>query len=125
MESVEKIAEIKAKVEDELLQRPGVTGVDVGYKYVGGKKTDEIYVFVGTLGAIVRDNVTHDPMLLSNFQLSAALGLDFAGIDLKLTDEGEVYCFEVNPCPAFSYYEHSTGQPIAHAIACYLADRDP
>jgi hypothetical protein len=53
--------------------------------------------------------------------LSRALGLEFAGIDLKLTPSGEVYCFEVNPCPAFSYYEHATGQPIAEAIARYLA----
>jgi hypothetical protein len=52
--------------------------------------------------------------------LSRTLGLDFAGIDLKLAPTGEVYCFEVNPCPAFSYYERSTGQPIARAVACYL-----
>jgi len=53
--------------------------------------------------------------------LARALGLAFAGIDLKLTPEGEVYCFEVNPSPAFSYYESNTGQPIAEAVARYLA----
>jgi glutathione synthase/RimK-type ligase-like ATP-grasp enzyme len=61
-------------------------------------------------------------------KLSEALGLAFAGIDLKLTPEGRVYCFEVNPSPAFSYYEANTGQPIARAVACYLAgvsDRGP
>ena len=57
--------------------------------------------------------------------LSRALGLDLAGIDLKVTPDDEVYCFEVNPCPAFSYYELSTGQPIARAIADYLAFREP
>jgi hypothetical protein len=49
--------------------------------------------------------------------LARALGLVFAGIDLKVTPEGEVYCFEVNPCPAFSYYEMNTGQPISEGVA--------
>jgi len=52
--------------------------------------------------------------------LAAALGLDFAGIDFKLTDGGEAYCLEVNPAPAFSYYELHSGQPIARAVAEYL-----
>jgi hypothetical protein len=40
-----------------------------------------------------------------------------SGIDLKITPDDEVYCFEVNPSPAFSYYESNTGQPISAAIA--------
>ena len=54
-------------------------------------------------------------------KLSEGLGLAFAGIDLKITPENHVYCFEVNPSPAFSYYESNTGQPIADAVAGYLA----
>lgn len=53
--------------------------------------------------------------------LAEAMWLGFAGIDLKVTDRGEVYCLEVNPCPAFSYYQLHTGQPIAAAVARYLA----
>ncbi len=53
--------------------------------------------------------------------LSEGLGLAFAGIDLKITPENHVYCFEVNPSPAFSYYQANTGQPIARAVAAYLA----
>lgn len=53
--------------------------------------------------------------------LARQLGLDFAGIDLRLSEDGSVVCFEVNPCPAYSYYEANTGQPIARALACYLA----
>jgi glutathione synthase/RimK-type ligase-like ATP-grasp enzyme len=52
--------------------------------------------------------------------LSEALGLEFAGIDLKVTPENEVYCFEVNPCPAFSYYEGNAGQPISEGVARHL-----
>ena len=54
-------------------------------------------------------------------KLSAGLGLAFAGIDLKITPENYVYCFEVNPSPAFSYYESQTGQPISQAVADYLS----
>jgi glutathione synthase/RimK-type ligase-like ATP-grasp enzyme len=53
--------------------------------------------------------------------LAAAFDLEFAGIDLKVTPGDDVYCLEVNPCPAFSYYELHTGQPIAAAVADYLA----
>lgn len=52
---------------------------------------------------------------------SAALKLPVAGIDLRRTPEGDWYCFEVNPSPAFTYYESRTGQPIGHAIAELLA----
>jgi glutathione synthase/RimK-type ligase-like ATP-grasp enzyme len=47
--------------------------------------------------------------------------LPVAGIDLRRTPEGEWYCFEVNPSPAFTYYESRTGQPIGRAIAKLLA----
>ena len=52
--------------------------------------------------------------------LARDLELPFAGIDLKMTPRDEVYCFEVNPSPAYSYYESHTGQPISAAIARYL-----
>jgi glutathione synthase/RimK-type ligase-like ATP-grasp enzyme len=53
--------------------------------------------------------------------LSKALGLAFSGIDLKITPDKRVFCFEVNPCPGFSYYEANTGQPISDAVAHFLA----
>lgn len=56
--------------------------------------------------------------------LSRSLGLEFAGIDLKITQEKVVYCFEVNPSPGFSYYEANTGQPIAEALVKHLAQLD-
>lgn len=53
-------------------------------------------------------------------ELSSTLGLPVAGLDLMVDADGDVYCLEVNPSPAFSYYEQHTGQPIAGAIARYL-----
>jgi hypothetical protein len=54
--------------------------------------------------------------------LAASLDLAVAGIDLRRTPDDEWYCFEVNPSPAFSYYESATHQPISEAIAALLAD---
>ena len=45
------------------------------------------------------------------------LGLYLSGIDLRRTEDGEYYCFEVNPSPAFSWYEMQTGLPITNAIS--------
>ncbi len=139
---IEQIITQKEAAVEALMKMEGVTGVDVGYKYKDGKRTDEItirvhvakkkkgmatkdmipaeingvktdviemnaelftvskqvvdadsqidatkyttllggvsigperiiggYVFTGTLGAIVKDNVTNNPMLLSNFHV--------------------------------------------------------
>lgn len=52
--------------------------------------------------------------------LARALEIPFAGIDLRISSSGVVYCFEVNPSPAYSYYQEATGQPIARALARLL-----
>jgi hypothetical protein len=55
--------------------------------------------------------------------LATSLCLELAGIDLRRTPEGEWYCFEVNPSPAFTFYAEATGQPMDDAVARLLADR--
>lgn len=57
-------------------------------------------------------------------ELTVALGLEFAGIDFKLTPDGEWVCLEVNPSPAFIAYEAVTRQPIAAAVAKLLTGGD-
>lgn len=52
--------------------------------------------------------------------LAQALELPLAGIDLRLRPDGEYVCFEVNPMPAYSYYESNTGLPISVALAKLL-----
>jgi hypothetical protein len=39
----------------------------------------------------------------------------------KRAPEGRHVCFEVNPSPAFSFYEERAKLPIADCIARYLA----
>jgi hypothetical protein len=41
-----------------------------------------------------------------------------------LADDGGVYCFEVNPSPAYSYFQAHTHQPIAAAVARLLVGAD-
>jgi glutathione synthase/RimK-type ligase-like ATP-grasp enzyme len=53
-------------------------------------------------------------------RLAAALGLEIAGIDLRRTPAGEYCCFEVNPSPAFLFYESHTGQRIGEALVDHL-----
>ena len=53
--------------------------------------------------------------------LTAALGLEFSGIDLRIDDSGVATCFEVNPSPSYSYYQAHTGQPIAASLARLMA----
>jgi glutathione synthase/RimK-type ligase-like ATP-grasp enzyme len=54
--------------------------------------------------------------------LSDALELPFCGIDLRRTPQGEHVCFEVNPSPAYSYYESVSGAPIARTLVHWLAE---
>lgn len=72
--------------------------------------------------AALREVTLSDELAEKCLRLSAALGLEFAGIDLKVTPDEEVYCFEVNPSPAYSYYEGNAGQPISAAVARHLAN---
>ena len=53
--------------------------------------------------------------------LARHLGLELAGIDLRRTEADTWYCFEVNPAPAFTYFERATGQPLTAAVAHLLA----
>jgi hypothetical protein len=53
--------------------------------------------------------------------LATAARLPVAGVDLRRTPEGDWYCFEVNPSPAFTYYESRTAQPVGRAVARLLA----
>jgi hypothetical protein len=51
--------------------------------------------------------------------LAASLDLPVAGIDLRRTPGGEWFCFEVNPSPAFSWFDTPDGR-IAKRVATLL-----
>ncbi|MFF3731037.1 RimK family alpha-L-glutamate ligase [Streptomyces sp. NPDC002476] len=103
-----------------------VPGVDVRVHMVAGEPfatridSDRVdYRYAGRYGGRVELTPWDLPEDLARrcTDLVTRLGLALAGIDLVLADDGDVHCFEVNPSPAFSYYEDHTGQPISQAIA--------
>jgi glutathione synthase/RimK-type ligase-like ATP-grasp enzyme len=53
--------------------------------------------------------------------LTQRMGLLVSGIDLRVSENDEWFCLEVNPSPGFTFYEDATGQPVAEAIADLLA----
>ncbi len=44
MATIEEVRNVKEKYESELMKRSGVTGCGIGYKYVDGKKTNELCI---------------------------------------------------------------------------------
>ncbi len=55
--------------------------------------------------------------------LSSLLSLDFAGIDLLEDGSGRWYCFEVNTCPGYEWFERHAGVPVSAALVEHLQDR--
>jgi hypothetical protein len=80
------------------------------------------YRYASLEGETVRMEPTSLPPAVAKSCLRLARELDLllTGIDLKETPDGEYYCFEVNPCPGFLYYERHTHQPISTALASLL-----
>ena len=70
----------------------------------------------------IRSAVLPEPIAARCHSLAHGLNLPLAGIDLRRTEDDEWYCFEVNPAPAFTYYEAMTGQPLSAAVATLLAN---
>ena len=104
-----------------------VAGTDVRVHVVGDRlfpveiETDAVdYRYPGDHE--VRRRPTTLPPEIGERCLTAAkgLGLALAGIDLRRSADDTWYCFEVNPSPAFTYYDE--GGQIARAIAELLSE---
>jgi glutathione synthase/RimK-type ligase-like ATP-grasp enzyme len=54
-------------------------------------------------------------------KLLQRLGLVYGAIDVRRTPDGQYYFFEVNTAGEFLFIEERTGQPIARALADWLA----
>jgi hypothetical protein len=74
--------------------------------------------------AELREVKLSDELAQRCVDLSKSIGLVFAGIDLKVTPDDRIYCFEVNPSPAFSFYENLTDQAISEGVASCLMEAD-
>lgn len=106
-----------------------IEGLEIRVHTVGKKvfataiKSDAIdYRYAGRYKKSVEFFSYKLPVKVANacVSLSKSFGLEVAGIDLKRTNDGKFYCFEVNPSPAFIAYERITGQPISRGVALLL-----
>lgn len=103
-----------------------VPGVDIRVHVVGAK----VFATACTSGvidyrysggeAVLEPFDLPDQIAQRCIRTAQALDLPVAGIDLKLRPDGGWTCFEVNPSPGFSWFEHATGQPISDEIAALL-----
>jgi len=96
----------------------------VGEETFGAEIVSEAddYRYAGRKGFEVKLRVWQPPSELAERcrSLARMLGLHVAGIDLRYHPSGRWFCFEVNPSPAFTYYQDETGQPIDAAVARLL-----
>lgn len=99
--------EIRVHIVGEKVFATGIESDAIDYRYAG-KYKKEVKFFPYTLPTEIAKTC---------ILLSKSFGLEVAGIDLKLTDDGKFFCFEVNPSPAFIVYERMTGQPISREVA--------
>ena len=109
-----------------------VPGTDVRVHIVGSRvfatevvsqALDYRYATRDGLSASLSAHDLPDDVAERCLEVSAALGLPLCGIDLRRRPDGEHICFEVNPMPAFSYYEAEAGQPIGVALVELLAGK--
>ncbi len=108
-----------------------VPGVDVRVHVVGNRAFAAEIVGVGIdyrysarHGGEARLTATELPPDLEErcVVLSRRMGLPLSGIDLRRRPDGTYVCFEVNPMPAYSYFEAHTGLPISRALAELLVE---
>ena len=110
-----------------------IEGVDVRVHTVGdvlfateARSDADDYRYAHSQGSSISLREAHIPQTVGDacIAMSRHLKLELAGIDLRRTEEG-YYCFEVNPSPAFIFYERATGQPISKAVANLLRGTEP
>jgi len=102
--------------------RVHVVGHDVFACEITSEADD--YRYAAQQGAYVDIRASDLPQDMADHcrALAATMNLPVAGIDLRCTPDGQWYCFEINPSPAFSYYQAATNQPIDEAIARLLGE---
>jgi hypothetical protein len=110
-----------------------VPGVDVRVHVVGQQTyaaeiespvIDYRYPLRGGAEPELRPSRVPDEMAERCVGLARLMDLPLAGIDLRRRPDGSYVCFEVNPMPAYSYFEAHTGLPISSALAALLLEAD-
>jgi hypothetical protein len=82
-DDIERVRAIKSRHEQELLQRPNVVGVGIGFKYVNGQPTGEVVLIV---------NVT-EKKPLAELAAEDVIPAELEGIPVDVQEVGEVRAF--------------------------------
>lgn len=146
--SISGIRSIVRELHDEDLARlPLISSVPVQFqRYLPGRDVRVHVVGDATFAAVIDSAATDyryadregahttmrpfdlpDEIAQRCVEVTARLGLVLSGVDLRLGVDDAWTCFEVNPMPAYSYFEAHTGLPIAAALGDILTravDRD-
>jgi RimK-like ATP-grasp domain len=104
--------------------RVHVVGNDTFAVCIKSEAVDYRYAARDGLNAEMQVHLLPQDVAARCVRLSQVLCLPFCGIDLRLTPESRYVCFEVNPAPAYSYYQEQSGVPISDALVRYLANAE-
>lgn len=78
--SVERIKDVKARYEQELLSKPNVVGLGIGYREVGGQITDQLGLIVMVRRKVPRSQLAPQEVIPAQIE----------GIPVDVREVGEV-----------------------------------
>jgi RimK-like ATP-grasp domain len=102
--------------------RVHVVGNEIFASEIDSEAVDYRYATRQDCSITIRSASIPDEVAQRCADASAAMGLAVSGVDLRRTADGEWYCFEINPSPAFTFYQSATGQRIDEAVARLLVN---
>ena len=113
-----------------VLFQEAISGPDVRVHVVGSNvycvriESDRIdYRYAASRGgARYLSRFEHLPSELAErcVRFAAGRGLNMAGFDFKIAESGEYYCLEMNPSPAFEFFDRCLGGEICNAVVRLL-----
>jgi len=83
MVTIEEIRKVKKKYERELLKKIGVIGCAIGYKYIDGKKTDELCIICYVKEKIPEEKLKKQDIIPKKIE----------GISVDVIESGEIRAF--------------------------------
>lgn len=81
---------------------------------------DYRYASRAGIDVLIEEADLPDDVAQACITVTQELGLRVSGVDLRLRPDGRWCCFEVNPSPAFGYFQRACGLDISGAIARLL-----
>ncbi len=100
--------------------RVHVVGDEIFATEIESEAVDYRYASRQGYGLTIRAATIADEVAQRCAAASREMGLAVSGVDLRRTADGRWYCFEINPSPAFTFYQNATGQRIDEAVAQLL-----